>query len=97
MQEEGYLEKTQRATVRLQNAKILFNRLDNEKTKVYSRDTGLFSSPDPNLESEVRQEAEHQLQQAALDGGVLKSADENARATVSSLLKGFGFTQVQFQ
>jgi hypothetical protein len=87
----------QTATVRLPKAQILVTRLDNEKTKVYSRDTGLFSSPDPNLESELRQEAERQLQQAALDGGVLKSADENARATVSSLLKGFGFTQVQFQ
>jgi hypothetical protein len=85
------------ATVRIPKAQILVTRLDNEKTRVYSRDTGLFTSPDPNLESEVRQEAERQLQQAAIDGGILKSAEENARTTISSLLKGFGFTQVQFQ
>ncbi len=87
----------QTVTVRIPKAQILVTRLDNEKTKVYSRDTGLFSSPDPNLESEVRQEAERQLQQAALDGGILKSADDSARTTVASLLGGLGFTEVQFQ
>jgi hypothetical protein len=84
-------------SITVPKAQILVTRLDNEKTRVYSRDTGLFSSPDPNLESEVRQEAEHQLQQAALDGGILKSADDNARATIASLLKGLGFTQVEFR
>ena len=88
-------EKT--ATVRMPKAQILVTRIDNEKTKVYSRDTGLFSSPDPNLETEVRHEAERQLRQAALDGGILQSADDNARTTVSSLLKGLGYTTVQFQ
>jgi Protein of unknown function (DUF4230) len=86
-----------KVTLTLPKAQILVTRLDNEKTKVYSRDTGLFSSPDPNLESEVRQEAERQLQQAALDGGILKSADENACTTVTSLLKGLGFTEVNFR
>ncbi len=84
-------------SVHVPPAQILVTRLDNEKSRVYSRDTGLFSSPDPNLESEVRQEAEHQLQQAALDGGILKSAEDNARTTVSSLLKGLGFTEVNFR
>ncbi len=84
-------------SVRVPPAQILVSRLDNEKTRVYSRDTGLFSSPDPNLETEVRQQAEQELKQAALDGGILKSAEENARVTVRSLLKGFGFTQVDFR
>jgi uncharacterized protein DUF4230 len=84
-------------SVRVPPAQILVTRLDNEKTRVYSRDTGLFSSPDPNLESEVRQQAEQELKQAALDGDILKSAEEHARTTVASLLKGFGFTQVDFR
>ncbi len=84
-------------SVRIPPAQILVTRLDNEKTRVYSRDTGLFSSPDPNLESEVRQQAEQELKQTALDGGILKSAEENSRSTVTSLLKGFGFTQVDFR
>ena len=82
--------------VHLPKAEILVTRLDNEKTRVYSRDTGLFSSPDPNLETQVRQEAERQLQQAALQDGILKSADDNARNSVQSILKGLGFEQIAF-
>ena len=67
-------------TVHLPSSEILVTRVDNTKTRVYSRDTGLFSSPDPNLESEVRQEAERQLQQAAQQDGILKTADDKARS-----------------
>jgi hypothetical protein len=83
-------------SIHLPAPEIFTTRIDNQKTRVYSRDTGLFSSPDPNLETEVRQEAERQLQQAALQDGILRSADQNARNTVSSLLKGLGFTSVEF-
>ena len=87
----------QKALIHLPPAEILSTRIDNARTRVYSRDTGLFSSPDPNLESEVREEAERQLQQAALQDGILKIAAENARATISGMLKGFGFREVDFQ
>ena len=72
-------------------------RVDNAKTRVYSRDTGLFSSPEPNLESQVRGEAERQLQQAALRDGILKTAADNARSTISGMLNGSGFDEVDFQ
>lgn len=84
-------------SLRLPKSEILVTRLDSARTRVYSRDTGLFSSPDPNLESEVRQEAERQLQQAALQDGILKLADQNARSTISSILTGLGFEHVEFQ
>jgi hypothetical protein len=84
-------------SLHLPPAEVFSTRIDNAKSKVYSRDTGLFSSPDPNLESEVREEAERQLQQAALVDGILKSADQNARSTVSGMLTGLGFTQVALQ
>ena len=87
----------QTVAIHLPPAEIFSTRLDNAKTKVYSRDTGLFSSPDPNLESEVREEAERQLQQAALQDGILKTASENARSTVSGMLRGFGFHQVDIR
>jgi hypothetical protein len=83
-----------KVTIHLPPAEVLSTRIDNAKTKVYSRDTGLFSSPDPNLESEVREEAERQLQQAALQDGILKIAADNARSTISGMLKGFGFLEV---
>jgi hypothetical protein len=81
-------------SVRIPSAEVFSTRIDNAKTRVYSRDTGLFSSPDPNLESEVREEAERQLQQAALQDGILNAAGQNARNTISGMLKGFGFQEV---
>jgi Protein of unknown function (DUF4230) len=83
-------------SIRMPKPEILVTRLDNSQTRVYSRDTGLFSSPDPYLESEVRQEAERQLQEAALQGDILKTAGDNARFTLSALLRGLGFTSVEF-
>ena len=87
----------QTVSIHLPAAEIFSTRLDNAKTRVYSRDTSLFSSPDPNLESEVREEAERQLQQAALQDGILKTAGDNARSTIFGMLQGFGFKQVDIR
>ena len=76
-------------------AEILATRIDNERTRVYSRETGLFTRPDPNLESDVRKEAERQIRQAALDGGILQTAATNARATLLAFLQGLGFDRVE--
>ena len=80
----------------LPEAQVFTTRLDNARTRVYSRQTGLLVPVDPNLESQVRQEAERQLQQAALADGVLKTANTNARTTMTSLLQGLGFAAVDF-
>ena len=53
--------------------------------------------PIPNLESDVRREAERQVRQAALDGGILLTAAANARTTLTTFLKGLGFETVQFR
>jgi hypothetical protein len=82
-------------TIHLPAAEVFTTRLDNAQTRVYSRDTGLFSSPDPNLETEVRQEAERQLESAARQDGILKLADQNARTTITSMLAALGFTSIQ--
>jgi hypothetical protein len=87
----------QKVSIHLPAAEVFSTRIDNAKTKVYSRDTGLFSSPDPNLESEVLVEAERQLQQAALQDGILKTAADNARSTISGMLQGFGFHEVEIR
>src|SRR5271165_2281258 len=84
-------------SIRLPQAEIFTTRLDNAKTRVYSRDTGLFSTADPNLEGEVRQEAERQLQAAALQDGILKIADKNARQTLTSMLTGLGYGNVEIR
>jgi len=75
---------------------IFSARLDNAKTRVYSRQTGFLVPVDPNLETEVRQEAERQLQQSALADGILNTAQQNARNTLTSILTGLGFEKVEF-
>ena len=82
-------------SVHLPAAEIFTASLDSAKTRVYSRDTGLFSSADPNLESKVRAEAERQIRDAALSDGILKTAKTNAAQSVHRLLAGLGFTSVQ--
>ena len=82
--------------MRMPDAQIFSARIDNERTRVYSRATGLFTPVDPNLESEVRREAERQVRQAAVDNGILRVAAVNARTTMTSFLRGLGFEQPEF-
>src|SRR5215470_17553805 len=89
--------KEKKVVLRLPSAQVFSTRIDNERTKVYSRQTGLLVPVDPNLETQVRQEAERQLQQAALLDGILKTANTNARSTLTSLLQGLGFERVEFE
>jgi len=86
-----------KVVLRLPPAQVFSTRIDNERTKVYSRQTGLLVPVDPNLETQVRQEAERQLQQAALLDGILKTANTNARSTLTSLLQALGFERVEFE
>ena len=77
-------------------AQVFSTRLDSARTRVYSRQTGLLVPTDPNLESQVRQEAERQLQEAALADGILRAAQQNASSTITSLLQGLGFEKIDF-
>ncbi len=78
-------------------AQVFSTRLDSAKTRVYSRQTGLLVPTDPNLETQVRQEAERQLQEAALAGGILRTAQQNAGSTITGLLQGLGFEKMEFE
>jgi hypothetical protein len=82
--------------LRLPPPQIFSTRIDSAKTKVYSRQTGLLVSTDPDLETQVRQEAERQLQEAAMADGILRNAQQNAASTIRSLLQGLGFEKIQF-
>jgi hypothetical protein len=84
-------------TIAMPAAQLLSVSLDNSKTRVYSRITGLLVPADPNLESEVREKAEAGLRQSALDSGILNTAEGNARATLTTLLHSLGFQQITFR
>ncbi len=83
--------------MRLPQAQVLVTKLDSAKTRVYSRQTGLLVATDPNLESQVREEAERDLRRSALADGIMQKAQENARSTVTSLMQSMGFEEVQFE
>lgn len=84
-------------TIKLPEPEVLYTRLDNDKTYVYDRQTGLFSSPDPNLESEMRRVAEEEILKAALEDGILSKAVENAETVLRTLVTGLGYGDVQFR
>lgn len=75
-------------------AQIFNVALDEAKTHVYQRRTGLLVPVDPSLEGDVRAQAVQNLRQSALDAGILNTANKNACATVTKLLNGLGFGQV---
>ncbi len=86
---------TRSIKVTLPGSQLFSTSLDNQHTRVYARSTGLLVPVDQNLETETRARAEQQLQQAALKDGILDAAIKNARASVTTLLYGLGFQQVE--
>jgi hypothetical protein len=82
-------------TLTLPPSSVFLTTLDENKSRVYQRDTGLFVSADPNLETQVRGRAQSQLQDAALSDGILDAASKNARATITAMLEGLGFQHVE--
>lgn len=69
--------------------------LDNEKSYVYDRRTGLFGL-NPDLETAARQAAEREILNAALADGILETAERNAQAYLDRFIRGFGFREVVF-
>jgi Protein of unknown function (DUF4230) len=83
--------------LRLPAPQMFSTRIDSGKTRVYSRQTGFLVPSDPDLETQVRQEAERQLQDAAMADGILRTAQQNAISTITSLLQGLGFEKIEFE
>ncbi|HEY9076937.1 MAG TPA: DUF4230 domain-containing protein [Anaerolineaceae bacterium] len=82
--------------VRIPPAEVFVATLDNQKSYVYDRQTGLFSKGDPNLESTVRKAAEAEILKSALEDGILKQATINAENYLSRLLRRLGYIDVIF-
>lgn len=80
--------------VNLPAPEILVSRLDNEKTRVYDRSKGLLTQGNKDLESIARLSAENSIKKAACEGGILRSATDNARTQLTALLKVLGYNTV---
>jgi hypothetical protein len=82
------------ADVTLPAPQVFSTRLDNERSWVYARTTDVLAQRHEDLETRARQEAERTLEQAALDGGILERARENAESTVATFVRSLGYATV---
>ncbi|MGE5776392.1 MAG: DUF4230 domain-containing protein [Chloroflexota bacterium] len=83
-------------TVKLPPAEIFIATLDNEKSYVYQRDTGVLAKPDINLETLVRQSAEQEIRKGALEDGILQQAQTNAEAYLFKFFAALGYPNTIF-
>ena len=83
-----------RVTLIMPAAEIFVTTLDNDKSYVYDRQTGLLTKGDINLETLARQAANDEIRKAALEDGILELAQMNAQTFIEHLLKSLKFTEV---
>jgi hypothetical protein len=83
-------------TVRLPPAEVFIATLDNEKSYVYDRETGILAKPDVNLETMVRQRAEEEILKAAIEDGILEQAQINAEAYLFKFFAALGYPNTIF-
>ena len=77
--------------VRLPQAEIFITTLDNNKSYVYSRDTGALAQQTKDLETLARQSAENEIKKAALEDGILNLAQQNAEAYLTKFFGALGY------
>lgn len=82
--------------INLPAARITDVYLDDNLTQVVEWKTGLLRSFDKNLEQKVRLVAVQDIRSAASHGGILKDADDRARAQLASFFGQMGFEKVEF-
>jgi hypothetical protein len=82
--------------VRLPPAEVFVATLDNQKSHVYDRQTGLLTQGDQNLEATARQAAEAEIQKAALEDGILNLAQQNAETFLAKFFGALGFPNPVF-
>jgi len=83
-------------TVKLPPAEVFIAALNNEKSYVYDRDTGVLTKPDVNLETLVRQRAEEEILKGALEDGILEQAQTNAEAYLLKFFAALGYPNTIF-
>lgn len=100
------MEKLQAEDLRLRNgvlhvtlppAEVFVATLDNDKSYVYNRDTGLLTQGSVDLETLARQTAEDAILQAALEDGILEQAEVNAENYLVQLFRAMGYPDVVFE
>jgi Protein of unknown function (DUF4230) len=78
-------------------ARILDSSLDEDKTRLYDRDRGVFKiRGDDDLIEEARRDAVDKMVEAARENGILDKAQDNAETSISTLVTSLGYDEVRF-
>jgi hypothetical protein len=85
----------QRIRLRLPKARIVDAYLDESRTQVIERSTGLLRMFDKELETVARQNAVTDVRSAARQAGILDDAQERASLQLEILLRRLGFEEVE--
>ncbi|MCE1253385.1 MAG: DUF4230 domain-containing protein [Anaerolineae bacterium] len=82
--------------VTLPQPEVFVTRLDNDRSYVYDRETGLFTKGDSNLETQARQIAEQEILKAAQEDNITDQARVNAENYLVRLFRILGYPDVRF-
>ena len=82
--------------VRLPPAEIFVATLNNEKSYVYDRNTGILTKSVQDLETLARQAAEMEILKAANEDGILEQAQGNAELFLYKFFQALGYKDVVF-
>lgn len=83
--------------VTLPEAEVFVATLNNEKSYIYDRTTGLLRKSDPDLETAARRVAEQEIYNGAIEDGILEQAQLNAEIFLERLFNTLGYLRVVFE
>lgn len=84
-------------SIKLPPTQVIDTYLDEKKTQVIERSTGLLRAFDKNLEQSARQNATDDIARAARNGGLKEEAKERAEEQLKALFMKLGFEEVEFR
>lgn len=86
---------TRNVTLRIPPVAITDVYLDEQRTRIIERTTGVLRGFDATLEQSARRQAVEDIRNAARNGGIYDEAAERARSQLAGLLKWMGFNEVR--
>jgi hypothetical protein len=84
-------------SISLPRSRVVDAYLDDQRTQIVERNTGVLRVFDKDLEQNARRQAVEELRLAALQNGILNDASEHARAQLTILLYQVGFADVDLR
>lgn len=83
-------------TVKLPAAEVFITTVDEDKSKIYNVQTGIFAQPDAGMVLPALTGAKDKIQQAAIDDGILEIAQQNAVTYLSKFFAALGYPNAIF-